>query len=106
MLSYIGDSGKREYFYDGSGSKVRADVDSVGLRKIAEMTGGRYFYGGDAKGLSEIFADLSHMIDSPQVYERSLVEISVLPFFFFIIIILTLAHASIALLVWKIYKIR
>ncbi len=42
-LSYIDEVGKRQFFYDGSGNTLSADIDKPLLEELSRKTGGTYF---------------------------------------------------------------
>jgi Ca-activated chloride channel family protein len=46
-LSYTDSWGARQYFSDGSGGRLRSDLDEGMMRQLADITGGQYLHADD-----------------------------------------------------------
>lgn len=106
LLSYKNNAGKREYFYDEVGKPLKADVDEIMLRQIAESTQGKYFRAEDGNILDTVFQDLNEIFTPIVSYKNVEQSIPLTPIFFGIIILLALIHEWLSFLLRKTYKVE
>ena len=54
-------TGRRQYFVDGSGAPIIANIDEKNLKNIARLTGGSFFLASDKDSLYHIFETLEKL---------------------------------------------
>jgi Ca-activated chloride channel family protein len=63
-LSYTDSYGTKQYFSDGSGGRLRSDLDEPTMRRLADITGGSYHHADDRIELTQIFSDIATTLPS------------------------------------------
>ena len=63
-LFYTDSFGVKQYFSDGSGGRLRSDLDEPMMRILAEVTGGEYHHADDRIGLDRVFSRIAATLPS------------------------------------------
>ncbi len=69
-LFYTDKNGKKIFFYDEHGSKLRADLDEPMMRKIADTTYWQYFHADNRLTLEKIFSEIDKKL--PNITEKNI----------------------------------
>lgn len=82
--------GRRQYFLDENGKPIRASIDEILLKKLAEDTGGTFANAMSADGLREAFKKIDTILGSSLQAPPDRISVPYAPWIFFVLGILAI----------------
>lgn len=104
LLSYIDETGVRQYFYDAKHEPMKADIDEQTLQKIASISRGKYTYAGDGVSFERGIEEIGKIVQTEMIFQNEKRMVPMNPIFYGIIILLVLFHLFLARRLRKHYK--
>lgn len=104
-LYYTDSLGQKTYFYNENGEKLKGDLDESTMKKIAEITQGKYFHADNRAKLEQVFSDIGRNLPNKSEEKIETRSINLTPLFFIIFCIFLVLDYAYMQYIMKKYRI-
>lgn len=105
-LAYTDLSGKKTFFYDGSGNTLKSEIDTKLLENLSQVTGWASFTAENSTELETAFRNIDSTLPDTQQTKVSTKKIDMMPLLILSVIILIFLERAYLLWIVKTYRLK